>query len=187
MKIARAMPFGALTVCSALALLVTGCSSDGGSGSADSAAATTPTIVEATTTTAAGPPVDPVTGAGAPEVVADGYGFLEGVTWQEDDDTLLVADKAGQLLEVGADDQVTVIDPDSDRGDIDGDGNGGLSPPSPTSARSRRRPPTAPARCSPTAWTVWTSAAPTGWRRRRPDALRHHGDHALPDRPGLST
>lgn len=129
MKITRAMPIGALSVCSALALLVTGCSSDGGSGSADSAdsaAATSPSTTEATTTTTAGPPVDPVTGAGAPEVVADGFGFLEGVTWNADDGTLLFTDKEGQLLELGADDEVTVVDPDTDIADIDGDGAGGL-------------------------------------------------------------
>ena len=126
MKITRAMPVGALSVCCALALLVTGCSSDEGSGSTDAAAATSPPTTEATTTTTAGPPVDPVTGAGAPEVVADGFGFLEGVTWNADDGTLLFTDKEGQLLELGADDEVTVVDPDTDIADIDGDGAGGL-------------------------------------------------------------
>lgn len=126
MKIARAMPICALSVCSVLALVVAGCSSDEGSGSADSAAATSAPTTEATTTTTAGPPVDPVTGAGAPEVVADGFGFLEGVTWNADEGTLLFTDKEGQLLELGADDEVTVVDPDTDIADIDGDGAGGL-------------------------------------------------------------
>lgn len=126
MKITRAIPVGALSVCSVLALVVAGCSSDEGSGSADPAAATSAPTTEATTTTTAGPPVDPVSGAGAPEVVADGFGFLEGVTWNADDGTLLFTDKEGQLLELGADDEVTVVDPDTDIADIDGDGAGGL-------------------------------------------------------------
>ena len=87
-----------VVVASVLALVVAGCSSDEGSGSADPAAATSAPTTEATTTTTAGPPVDPVTGAGAPEVVADGFGFLEGVTWNADDGTLLFTDKEGQAL-----------------------------------------------------------------------------------------
>lgn len=133
MKIARGMRFGALSVCSALALLSTGCSSDDGSASTDSAAATSTTTTEATTTTTAGPPVDPVTGAGAPEVVADGYQFLEGVTWRADDGTLLFTDIGGaQLLELGADDQVSVVEPSTTMADIDGDGAGGLIATEPT-------------------------------------------------------
>ena len=61
MKIARALPISAVSVCAVLALLVAGCSSDEGSGAADSAGATT-TTTEATTTTTVGPPVDPVSG-----------------------------------------------------------------------------------------------------------------------------
>lgn len=126
MKIERGLRVGALSVCSAIALLITGCSSDDGSGSTESATAPSTTTTEATTPTTAGPPVDPVTGAGAPEVVADGYEFLEGVTWRAEDGTLLFTDKAGQLLQLDADDEVSVVDPDTDSADIDGDGAGGL-------------------------------------------------------------